>query len=328
MKSLALILAILVVALASVLAYVLVKPEPAVLKANVASMLADIEGAGTGVTPADFPLTVTDDLDRSVSIEGIPQRIVSIAPSCTEILFTLGLEDRLVGVTNFCDYPEAAKQKEVVTSYYSGTDPEKIVSADPDLILTDGYALIYETLEGLGLTMVVLQPEDIAGILDNIALVGKITAKEAEAGQLIKEMKERVREIATKTAGAERPRVFYEIYATGASLTAPWTAGSDTFVDALIAFAGGENIVRASDFCQFSLEELVLVDPDIVILGDYPSVSPQDVMNRPGAWQQLTAVKEGKVFAISDPSLTSRAGPRIVDGLDEMAKIIHPELFE
>jgi len=277
-------------------------------------------------TPPPGPGEITDDLGRTVSIEHIPQRIVSLAPSITEILFALGLGDKVVGVTSHCDYPEAALAKPKVGGYFT-TSLEAIIAQNPDIVFSDGHDPVCARLEGLGVTMVVLQPQDIAGIFRDIELVGQITGKEAEAEELIDEMKSRIGAVAARTAGAERPTVFYEIDASGMALNNPWTAGRGSFIDALITLAGGENIVKVSDpWLQFSLEVIVAYDPDIIILGDYPWVSPQDVMARPGAWQGLTAVRNGDIYPIN-PDLTSRCGPRIVDGLEAMARIIHPELF-
>jgi iron complex transport system substrate-binding protein len=275
--------------------------------------------------------TIIDDLGRPVYIEKTPQRIISLAPSITEILFALDLGDKIVGVTDCCDYPKEAKTKPVVSSYFLGTNLEKLVAQEPDLILTDGYEEgLLQQLDKLKLTTIVLRPENIYGIFRNIELAGKSTGREEEAKGLVAGMEKRLNTIAEMTAKVmEKPIVFYEIDATDP--TKPWTATPGSFTNALITLAGGENMVKekvSQGYFQLSLEEILDADPDMIILGDYPYVSPEDVRQRPGAWQQLTAIKEGKIYAISDPSLTSRPGPRIIDGLEEMAKIIHPELFE
>jgi len=275
--------------------------------------------------------TIIDDLGRPVYIEKTPQRIISLAPSITEILFALDLGDKIVGVTDCCDYPEEAKTKPVVSSYYLGTNLEKLVAQEPDLILTDGYEEgLLQQLDNLKLTTIVLRPENIYGIFRNIELVGESTGREEEAKRLVAGMEKRLNTIAEMTARVtEKPIVFYEIDATDP--TKPWTATLGSFTNALITLAGGENMVKekvSQGYLQLSLEEILGADPDMIILGDYPYASPEDVKQRPGAWQQLTAVKEGKIYAISDPSLTSRPGPRIIDGLEELARFIHPELFE
>ena len=278
-------------------------------------------------SPPPGPGAITDDLGRTVNIEQIPQRIVSLAPNITEILFALGLGDKVVGVTEHCDYPEEAVSKPKVGGYFR-TNLEAIMGQNPDIVFADGHDPVCEQLEGLGVTLVVLQPEDIAGILKDIELVGQITGKEAEAEDLTGEMKSRIADVTLITAAiSERPTVFYEIDAAGMAVTKPWTAGQGSFIDALITLAGGENIVKVSPaWLQFSLENIVASDPDMIILGDHPWITPEDVMNRPGAWQELSAVKNGAIYPI-DPDIASRFGPRVVDGLEEMARIIHPELF-
>ena len=120
--------------------------------------------------------------------------------------------------------------------------------------------------------------------------------------------------------------VYFEI--DGTNPGSPWTAGPGSFVDMMISLAGGDNIVDASSaFVQLSLEELIAADPDLIILGNYPFVTPEQVMQRGGVWQELSAVESRRVYFINDTALTSRPGPRIIDGLEEVARIIHPELF-
>ncbi|MCJ7807890.1 MAG: ABC transporter substrate-binding protein, partial [Dehalococcoidia bacterium] len=172
----------------------------------------------------------------------------------------------------------------------------------------------------------ILQPHDIDDILQDIELVGEITGKETEADELIDEMEAHMVSTGTITASANTtPTVFYELDAFNPAL--PWTAGSGTFVDILITLAAGENIASAVEgWTTFDLEDLITSDPDMIILGDYPWVSPKDVMAREG-WGTLRAIQNGSIYPIN-VDLVSRPGPRIFDGLEEMAKIIHPELFE
>ena len=271
------------------------------------------------------PRTITDDLGRTVNIKETPQRIVSLAPSITETLFALDSGNKVVGVTDACDYPPEALTKPKVGDYFS-TNLETIIDQDPDLVLADGHDPVYAQLESLGITIVVLQPQDFAGIFGSIELVGEVTGKETEAERLIDEMKAHMAAISTKTASvSEKPTVFYEI--DGSDPSKPWTAGPGSFIHTLITLAGGENMVSISEaYLQISLEEIVDVNPDIIILGDHPWVSPEDVMNRSGAWQEIIAVKNEAIYPIN-VDLVSRPGPRIVDGLEQMATIIHPELF-
>lgn len=274
-------------------------------------------------TPAG-PGAITDDLGRTVNIEEIPQRIVSLAPSITEILFALGLGDKVVGVTDYCDYPEEALSKPKVGGYFM-TNLESIMGQDPDIVFADGHDPVCDQLEELEVTMVVLQPEDIAGIFRDIELVGEITAKEKAAEELLAEIEGRIDAVTTKTAEVERPTVFYVIDVSEPSK--PWTAGEGSFVDALIDLAGGENMAATVDqWAQFSLEVLVSTDPELIIVdASHGEALIPDFGSLTG-WKEMSAVKSGEIYFI-DGDLTSRPGPRIVDGLEEMARIIHPELF-
>ncbi len=276
-------------------------------------------------TPTPEPKQITDDLGRIVIIEEIPQRIVSLAPGITEILFALGLGNKVVGVTDYCDYPEEALDLPTVGGYFM-TSLEAIIGLDPDIVFADGHDPVCGLLDTLGVTMVVLQPKDIAGIYGDIALVGKITGKEEEAVVLIADMYDRIGAVTALTAWAtERPTVFYVIDASNPAL--PWTAGNGTFIDTLITLAGGENIASGVEgWTTFSLEVIVDRDPDMIIAPTYHGTSYLPDLTTLDVWKDMTAVKEGEIYLIED-DLVSRPGPRIVDGLEEMAKIIHPELF-
>jgi iron complex transport system substrate-binding protein len=293
---------------------------------SVLLVLTIVPGLLMACSESSPAITVTDDLGREVNIEKTPEAIVSLAPSITEILFALDLGDKVVGVTEACDYPEEAKAKSKVGGYYS-TSLELILDKNPDLIVTDGYDPVIQQIEGLGIPMLVLQPNDIPGIFRDIQIVGEAMGKEDQAGRLVDSLQQRMDTVAELAATATtKPTVFYEIDATDP--TKPWTTGPGSFADTMISMAGGLNIVKEGGaWLQINFEELLFADPDIVILGDYPYVRPDQVRERDGVWQELQAVKHEKVYAISDPSLTSRPGPRIIDGLEELARIIHPELF-
>lgn len=273
-------------------------------------------------TPMSGPIEIIDDLGRTVIIEETPRRVISLAPSIAESLFALGLGEKVVGVTEHCDYPPQALDKPKVGSYFS-TSLEVIIALNPDIVFSDGHDPVCDQLERL-VPLVVLQPQDILGIYHDISLVGRIMDRQAEAERLIDEMQSRIALIVSETAAVGKPTVFYEIDATDPQK--PWTTGKGSFIDDLITLAGGRNMVEEEEaYLQISLEVLVDADPDIIILGDYPWVSPEAVKERPG-WGGLSAVKNEKIYPI-DVDLVSRPGPRIVDGLEEMAKIIHPELF-
>jgi iron complex transport system substrate-binding protein len=276
--------------------------------------------------PTTKAVTIIDDANRPVYIEGIPERIVSLAPSNTEILFALGLGDKVVGVTDFCDYPPEVEELPKVGAPFPGFNLESIIDLEPDIVFSIAGTIVDE-LGNLGLTVVVIQPKDINDILRDIEMVGKITGKEKESENLVSDLEERIYTIAEKTANvAEKPLVFYEV--DGTDPTKPYTTGSGTFQDSLITLAGGKNIAaEASGWYQMNAEAIIEADPEIIILEDAQyGMTPEAVASRSG-WGNITAVKERKIYPISDSDLTCRQSPRIVDGLEEIAQIIHPELF-
>ncbi|MBA7475694.1 Vitamin B12-binding protein [subsurface metagenome] len=282
-----------------------------------------------GCQPQFQPGTYTDDMGRAVAIDQAPQRIVSFGPSITEILFALGLEEKVVGVSNYCDYPEAAKLKAKVGDAFNPS-LERIVELEPDLVLTLKQEQLNRELDALGIKFMVLDPEDIDGILGDIELVGEITGTEKKAEELIEDMQDSISQVIALVEDAPEVRVFFIVDAT--DLTLPWTAGTGSFIDALITMAGGENIAAKAQgaWVQFSLEQIVSADPEIIVIqtmtGGIPTVSKEGLEEHP-VWGEMTAVKQGKICFING-DLVSRPGPRIVQGLEEMAKIIHPELFE
>ncbi len=281
-------------------------------------------------TEAPESVSVVDDAGRTVEIVKNPQRLVSLAPSNTEILFALGLGDKVVGVTDFCDYPEEAKSIEKVGGMEHNL--EKIVALDPDLIVAIGGSSAQvekaTEMEKLGLTVLVLDPGDIEGIMANVELLGKATGAEKEASQLAAKLRKRFDDITTKAKEAgSRPKVFFELDATDPSK--PYTPGPGSFIDALISLAGGSNIGAGAkmQWAQLSTEEIIAQDPEVIVLGDANyGVTAEMVKERPG-WSVIAAVKNGAIYPIDD-ILISRPGPRIIDGLEALARIIHPELFE
>jgi len=281
-----------------------------------------------GCQPQFQPGTYTDDMGRTVSINEVPQRIVSHVPSITETLFALGLGERVVGVSDYCDYPDEAKLKPSVGNYFNPSI-ENIVALDPDLVLTDGHNENVKGLEGLGITFFIVDPKDIDGIFKDIELLGKVTGTEGTAEKLINDMENDISYVSNRVKDAPKIKVFYIIDAT--DLTLPWTVGPGSFADALITIAGGENAAaKAKDaWVQFSIEEVVSSDPEIIILPAKHGTtftSPEMLETYP-AWRGISAVRQDRIYTI-DGDLVDRSGPRIVQGLEEMAKIIHPELFE
>ncbi len=278
---------------------------------------------------APFPIEVTDQLGRLVGVEKVPERIISLAPSNTEILFALGLEDNIVAVTDYSDYPQEAKLKPSMGSYKT-PNIESIVAMSPDLILaTDVHeANIIPALERLNLPVVALAPQTLDDVLDSINLIGEITGKQEAASRLVAEMSNRIRLVTAKTANlsnTERPRVLYVVWHD--PLTVP---GSGTFQDDLITKAGGTNIIGdLSGWVKVSLETVLEANPEVMIAG-VGHVSVDDLIfqfiKTELRLRDTDARRKARVYEVQG-DLVSRTGPRIVDGLETFAALIHPELF-
>lgn len=286
-------------------------------------------GPARSATPSGAK-TLTDDLGRSVVLNGTPQRIISMAPSVTEILYAVGAGDQVVGREQFSDYPPEAAKVTDIGATYEALNTELIVSLKPDLILTTEINAPEQvkTLEDLGLTVYYMKnPTTIEEMYGDMELVAQLTGHEAEAATAIEALKARVAAVDAKIMPlSSRFNVFYEMDATDPSK--PFTAGKGTFITLLIERAGGYNIASDIDgYPQLSLEQVVAADPNFIILGDAKwGVTPESIAQRPG-WENLSAVKNGQVVPFND-DLVSRPGPRMVDGLEELAKLLRPQLFQ
>jgi len=265
--------------------------------------------------------TFVDDLGRLVAINGTPQRIVSLAPSNTEILFALGLGDKVVGVTDWCNYPPEALDKEKVGGYVT-PDIEKIVALNPDLILV-AYGTpmeVINTMVGLGLTVFGIKTTDLDDVLNDIKTVGEITDKEVEAQVLTSEMAVGIKAVTDQTEELEqRPKVFY-IVGHEPSL---WTAGSGTFIHELIEKGGGVNTCQnITGYSEISIEYVLARDPEIIITSEYS----YDWALNATELASTNASQTGRIYTLDD-NLVQRPGPRLVEGLEWFACFIHPEIF-
>jgi len=279
--------------------------------------------------PASGNLTLTDGLDREITLDGPAQRVVSLAPSNTEILFAVGAGSQVVGRDEFSDYPAEAASLESVGGSFGEYSVEAIVALEPDLVVAAEINTPEQvkSLEDLGITVYYFKnPTDFEGMYKDLGTMGILTGHEDEAAALVESLSARVEAVEAAVANVtEKPTVFYEI--DGTDTAKPWTTGPGTFMDTMITMAGGVNIggVLSDSYAQISVEEIVLQDPDVIVLGDtLYGVTIESIAERAG-WGDLTAVKEGKIFAFDD-NLASRPGPRLVDGLEELLKILHPEL--
>ena len=273
--------------------------------------------------------TYTDDIGRTVQIQGIPQRLVSLSPSNTEMVYALGLQDRLVGVTSYDNYPPDVKSKPIV-SEYSKTDLEKIVAARPDLILADNIQenVTIPALEKMGLTVYTMTPGSAEDILDDIQLLGKITGKTKQANDLVSSLRSRIKNVADKTsklADSQKPRVLFVTWHDPI-----WTAGSETMIQYLIEQAGGINIAgNLQGYATITLEAAIQLDPQVIII--MSSMGEQNVslefIKSNVQFKVTDALENNRVYEI-DADIFGRTTPRIVDGLETLAKLLHPEIFK
>lgn len=291
-----------------------------------------ISGCAAGVVkPQTGKVSMTDGLGREVTLQQPGQRIVSLSPSVTEILFALDAGGQVVGRDSFSNYPAEAAAIQDVGGSMGNYSVETIASLQPDLVIAAGINTPEQVkaLEDMGLTVYYLaNPVDLAGIYEMLLNVGTLSGHAAEAEALNNSLQERVQKVQEIVAKAEtRPLVFYEL--DGTDPAKPWTVGPGSFLDELIRTAGGENAAAGltSAWAQISIEELLVQDPDIILLGDsIYGMTPDQVQARPG-WDGLTAIVEGRIYEFND-DLVSRPGPRLVDGLEELVRLIHPELYQ
>ena len=290
--------------------------------------------ASIGPTPstspthaAAYPLTLADDAGREVTLDAAPERIVSLAPSNTEIVCVLAACDLLVGVTDFDDFPaEVAEIEKVVTM--AQVDVEAVVAAEPDLVLAAGNELtpttVIDQLSELGLPVLTLYPESLDEVYADIELIGGAIDRTDEAAIVVGEMRGRVEAVAEAVDGLDRPRTFYEVSVFEGTI---YTAGEGSFLASLIETAGGAPILGDALSTSIELEDLVAADPELILLGDAsydPTITPEAVAARPG-WDAMSAIRDGNVVGVTDDLVITRPGPRIVDGLEALAQAIHPD---
>ena len=292
------------------------------------TLIALLVGCGkTQPAPTATPvasITVVDDVGNTVTLNTEPQRIISLAPANTEILYALGLGDRVVGVTEYCNYPPEAAEKPKVGGF-SDVDLEQVVGLEPDLVLATSLhtSEVVPALQERGVPVFVADPQTVLGVLETIRTIGHITGKDQAAGALTSHMQEGISAVQETIKDAPRPRVFWEL---GPEL---YTAGPGSFLNDLIVMAGGENVAAdaESPWPQLSLEAIVLKDPAIVVLADHNYGETAETVTQRSGWWNITAVREGRIVELTDDDIFSRPGPRIVEGLEFLAQAFHPDLF-
>jgi len=269
---------------------------------------------------------LTDQLGRQVSLPDNPIRVVSLAPSITEIVFSLGQEHRLVGATRFSDFPEAAKNILKVGSYVH-LDLEKIVSLKPDLCIAikDGNPrVVVNRLESLGIPVYAVNPRNLETVMKTLTEIGRFLNAGKIANSVVQNMKSRIQRVKIKTANVSyRPRVFFQI-----GIAPIVSVGTGTFAHELIELAGGNNLSKGPiPYPRFSKEQVLSLSPEVFII---TSMSRNTIFERVkrewSKWPSLPAVRDKRIH-LEDSNLFDRPTPRLVDGLENLARRIHPELF-
>ncbi len=269
-------------------------------------------------------LVFTDSNEREIVFEEAPERILSTAPNITETMFALGAEDKLVGRTDYCDYPVEASSIDSIGSL-TEVNIEKITELEPDVVIAASFFKEenIKKLEALGIKVaVVISQEDFEGAYENIRNIALLANKEEKAEEIIKDMQDKVSYVKASVKSEAVKSVYYIV---GYGDYGDYTATGDTFIGKMLEIAGGENIAKDATGWKFSLEKLVEADPDIVISeNDEATMSGLQEAN---GYKDLTAIKNGNLYGV-DKDMVSRMGPRLADGLLQIAKVIHPEGFE
>ncbi len=273
-----------------------------------------------------YPLTVTDDLGRKVTLAAEPQRIVVMLPSATETLCAIGACEKIVATDKFSDWPPEVKKLPKAGGLY---DPnvELIVSLKPDLVIASKYGKLVERLAKVGIPAYAVKTETYEDIFKTARKLGLLVNREAEAEALVARIQKEVYALESKAAKAKtRPSVYYEIDPT------PYTVGPDSFIGVLIQKARGKNIVprELGLFPKISPEFVVAKNPEVIILGDAPyGVTLEKIRARPG-WDRIRAVKEGRVCELKkeETNVVHRPGPRVAQGLRVLIRCIHPEVLK
>jgi iron complex transport system substrate-binding protein len=284
-------------------------------------------------SPSELPLTLTDNTNHTITLTAYPQRIVSLAPANTQILFAVGAGDKVIAVTDYDNYPYnfsewvKAGNMTSIGSYY---DPaiEPIVALNPDLIIAAQGSLDQATqLTNLGYKVIALNPITLNDVLGNILLIGKATNHTTDAQTVVNSLQQRIDAVTNAVANSTtKPKVYVEIYSS------PYmSAGQGTFIDGLIKLAGGQNIFEnaTTQWPEVSVEAIIAQNPDKIVfptsMGEDLTGSFDTLATREG-WSAITAIKNNATYLVNADAL-NQPGPRQVNALEDLARIIHPEIF-
>ena len=271
-----------------------------------------------------YPVELTDIYGYTSVVKAKPQRIVSLSPACTELIYSLGQGSSLVGRTSVCNYPAEVESVESIGDMYA-PDTEKIVSLNPDIVLTDSSITpeaVVNQLRELGLNVVILnEGTTFDGVYKKIEDMGKVFHADDVAAQVIDGMKKELADVQEAIKDAtEHPSVYYVV---GFGESGDWTATGDTFINDIITMAGGENIAKNGTYYMYNVEDLVAADPDVILLPSWADGSFQATE----PYSNLTAVKEGRVYVLQSTDTLDRQCARNPEAVKMLAEIFYPEIF-
>lgn len=276
--------------------------------------------------PSDARI-VTDQLGRQVTVSDKPRRVVSLAPNITEIIYALGQENLLKGVTLYSDFPPAAVSLPKVGSYVQ-LNLEKIVALKPDLCIAikDGNPrVVARRLESLNIPVYAVDPKNLETVMQTVLEIGNLLNANQRADFLVQRMRSRVLKVKSLvTKAAYRPRVFFQI-----GISPIVSVGTDTFIHELIELAGGKNLAQGPvAYPRFSREQVLVLSPEILIITSMARAAVfEKVKAEWSRWPNMPAIRDHRIF-LEDSNFFDRPTPRLVDGLELMVKLIHPELFD
>jgi iron complex transport system substrate-binding protein len=277
--------------------------------------------ASADISETVYPVDITDSNGDVITIESEPEKVVSVAPNLTELIYELGAGDKLVGRSDYCDYPEEVSEVPSVGTIYE-PNIETIIEMEPDVVVVSTHFDEENTakLEELGIPVVTLYEEtNVEGVYDMITTFGTLINRNAEAAQCVADMQDTIADVEAKVDGLDKPTVYYVV---GYGEYGDYTATGETFIAGMIDIAGGDNIAKDATDWTYSLESLIEADPDIIVINEY---SKDDFMSQE-AYSELSAVQNGNVYTL-DTNMLDRQGYRNAEGILELAKIFHPEAF-
>jgi len=280
----------------------------------------------TPARPAASQIQITDDHGHTVSLAHPARRIVSLSPSNTEILFAVGCSERVVLRDRLSSFPEAARRLPATNPFQ--LSPDHVAGFSPDLVLlTHADSSRVEALRRLGLAVAILEPRSLDAVYNDIHVIARLCGSGPRARRLVQRLKRRVQAVVQRVRGRARPSVFIET--DGTDSLKPWTCGRGSFVDQIVRLAGGRSVTATLDrpFAQVNAEEIIAANPDVILAMGVDRQSGarglQRLRSRQG-WSSLEAVRQGRVIDTIDADLLSRPGPRLVDGLEALARALHP----